>query len=90
MCARITQYNLFVPWWKGQYSIVEFFARKMNRAGYYIQNIFHVNRLKNANIELVHGSSWWTIGNEFAGYVISKEDRIRSIFQIQRFLLMNL
>ncbi len=85
MCARITQYNLCVPLWKHKYPFVEFLARKTNRAGYYIQKLFRVNRLKKVDIKLAHGSSWWMISDELAGYILDKEEWIKRYFSMHTF-----
>lgn len=46
MLARVTHYNLCVPFWKNKFSIIEFIAKKINRLGYFVQRILCVNRIK--------------------------------------------
>lgn len=80
MRARVTQYNLCVPWWKHKYPFIEFWARKINRASYYIQKLLRVDRLRKEEIKLAHGSSWWMISDELAGYILDKEEWIKKKF----------
>lgn len=45
-----------------------------------IQKYFGVNRLKNKNIIVQKGSNWVSITNDFAEYVVSREDFVKETF----------
>lgn len=47
----------------------------------WIQKKLNINRLKNLNIKLQKGSNWFSITDELAGYVISKEEWIKKTFK---------
>ena len=45
-----------------------------------VQVLFHVDRLKNKNIELKYGSQWFSISQEFVQYLLENRKRIQEIF----------
>ena len=50
-----------------------------------IQKLFHVNRLRNEkNMALWKGSNWFSITNQFAEYVVSREKWIKKHFRYTR------
>lgn len=75
-------YNLFVSLWRNNNFFVRGISRRIDNIGYYIQNMFHVNRLKDFySIEqIAKGSSWWSITDELAKYILEHEQWIADNF----------
>lgn len=44
------------------------------------QKIIHINRLSKINIKPMKGCNWFSITNECANYIVSKEDKIQKMF----------
>lgn len=95
MLARVTQYNLCVPFWKNRFNAVEFAARKINRIGYYLQKAFRVDRFRRSGQKVVHGSGWWIISDELADYILKHREEIerqysRMTFSADEFVVQTL
>lgn len=78
--ARVTQYNLMVKYWGNKNTLIRKSATVVNRIGYYFQNMIGVDRLKNTGKELYMGSTWWSITDEFAQYLLSCESWLKNQF----------
>lgn len=52
----------------------------LERCSLAIQILLGVNRTKKYNFRIKYGSQWFSITNELAKYIISKEDKINQVF----------
>ena len=69
------------------------FMRKLRNNTFYIlldkiyeffQKLFGINRLKNKSIQFMTGANWFSITDEFAKFVLSKEKEIKEMYQNTR------
>lgn len=49
-----------------------------------IQKLFHVNRIKNNNLEIRKGANWFSITDNLARYVISLEKDIKKLYKFTK------
>lgn len=59
-------------------------SKKLNKLFIIFQKLLKVNRIKKSNYKFVTGANWFSITNEFAKYVISKEKEIKKTFKHTR------
>lgn len=80
--AFVAHYNLLVPLWRDSNIVVRKISRMINSMGYYVQQFLHVNRLKCdlSYDRIAKGSSWWSITDELAEFILSKQQWIEEKF----------
>lgn len=85
--AFAAHYNLFVRLWRHPNVLIRGVARRLNSIGYYLQQFFHVNRLNKyvKYKDIAKGSSWWSITDPLARYILSKESWIEDNFSRHTF-----
>lgn len=49
-----------------------------------IQKLIGINRIKSVNTEFQKGANWFSITDNFAGYILSKEKWIKKVFKLTR------
>ena len=57
------------------------FLKGLDRVFEYFQRVFRVNRLKNKNIKVIDGWTWFSITDNFARYILSKKTFIEETFR---------
>lgn len=62
---------------KGVYRIFNL----LNKIGLYLQKNLDIDRTKNENIKMMFGANWFSITDDFAGYVLNKKDWILNRFK---------
>lgn len=65
---------------KNRNSIIAFMANLFNKIDIFIQMILRINRLKSENIQLMAGSQWVSITNDFVIYLLEKKSLIKKLF----------
>lgn len=85
---RYSLYLLLIPYTLDR-SLKSKLAKMIQKAGVVLQRILKVNRFKKFEkhgYELCYGSSWFSITNEFASYLVSKETFIKQMYERMTFI----
>lgn len=77
---RICHYNFFIRYWRHKNKIVRDVIKILNICSNTVQTIIGVNRLKNTNMKLYEGSTWYSLSNEFVKFVVKNEEWIHKYF----------
>lgn len=80
MASRIYYYNFFISWWRNPNFIVRKTATMSNSLLGLFQKCIGIDRWRKTGMKLHHGSSWWSLSDEFAEYFLSKFDWIENQF----------
>lgn len=65
---------------KNSNNIIAFIINLFNKIDIFIQMILRINRLKSENIQLMAGSQWVSITNDFVIYLLKKKNLIKKLF----------
>lgn len=77
---RVSRYH-FMRWCRTSNKYINYIASNINRILNVIQNKINFQRKWDGNIKLQYGANWFSITNDLAKYVISKEDWISKYFK---------
>lgn len=72
LASRIYYYNFFISWWRNSNPIIRKIATLSNSILGCIQKFVGIDRWSKTGMRLYHGSSWWSVSDEFAEYLLSK------------------
>lgn len=78
--ARVSHYNVFVPFFRTKLRYIGIFFKKVNALLYHVQKVFHVDRLKNTGLSLYKGSLWYIISHECACFFLKNEKWGKRLF----------
>lgn len=78
---RIKYYHLLNGNLRHKNKIIRKFSSIIHRLAIIIQKISKVNRLKKVDLEIRKGANWFSITDDLARYVLSKEKEIIKIFR---------
>lgn len=77
---RVLRYH-FMRWYKTSNKHINYITRAINEILNAIQYITNFQRKWDRNIKLQYGTQWFSITNDLAKYVVSKEDWINKYFK---------
>lgn len=77
---RVLRYH-FMRWCRTRNKYINYITSKINSILNVIQNKTNFQRKWDVNIKLQYGAQWFSITNDLAKYVISKEDWINKYFR---------
>lgn len=83
--SRVKYYNFFIPLWRNKNPLIRKLGTSLSTLLGYAQKSVGVDRWKKTNLELYHGSSWWSITDEFAAYVLERINWIEEQFRKKTF-----
>lgn len=85
LASRIYYYNFFISFWRNPNSIIRKIATLSNSILGCIQKNLGINRWRKVEMRLYHGSSWWSVSDEFAEYLLGKFEWIKVQFAMMTF-----
>lgn len=78
--SRIYYYNFFIPTWRNVNPLIRKIATSSSTLLCCIQKAIGINRWRKNDFKLYHGSSWWSISDDFAEYLLSNSKWIETQF----------
>ncbi|MGB6178928.1 beta-1,6-N-acetylglucosaminyltransferase [Carnobacterium sp.] len=79
--SRISRYHLFQDFLpKISFKPLNYLIIIVDKLFLAIQRLFGINRLKNKNLTVKFGSSWFSVTDEFVKYVLSHQEWIKKYF----------
>lgn len=70
-----------MPWYKSNNKYLHYLCLKINQIVKSLQYKFNYKRNFDKNIKIMYGSNWFSITNDLAKYIVSKEKWIRKHFK---------
>lgn len=78
---RVLEFHFLMPWYKSSNKYIRFLCYKINQAVKILQNKLNYKRHWDKTIKIMYGSNWFSITNELAKYIVSKEKWIKEHFK---------
>lgn len=78
---RVLEFHFLMPWYKSHNKYLRYLCIKINQIAKVFQYKINYKRYWNKNTKIMYGSNWFSITNDLAKYIVSKEKWIKKHFK---------